>query len=565
MFNSYEGDSGSASTSQPAESSHVSPFRPYEGLNSGLTASDSSNGWNAASNIYSDATAGSAAAGVAGEQKGLANPNSDQYKDSSRTTAFLASDSTDLSGCGAVKPANDSARWLQPLLLSGVAGGTKAFGDYAQKQGPGVNVLEQMDASSKKLFEQLSRVNLKAEKELIENVTRSLAKNSHDKTLEKLFAEARSLQDEASKVLEHHHVRFGDAQHTVESMMHQYKSIDAAHPYGANTREILREQHKFANNGFKDSLRSADIKARTGTLEELVKGNPSAKDSAIFLKGSTEAQLAHDVRISNHIWEQNRRTGRLENNIDNLLDANSSKRALKAEVKSRINALKGVPEMTAEDLHLNRSRVEFLEKVVKDPTIAKEGIGHEIGLNKKLFVEGSEEAKALLNLAESHADLLKARESVGSRAAFNDDLHALLNRVSNVGAEAKVVKPGLNVPAEIKSPVSVAAAGLEPPPINPPLNTSIGGRALATMRGAGKSMALGLGAGLVGQAVDGALNSAVGLSSTGQNDLHAISDTTIVPIILQAPIPVLPKIAAVGVAVAVSRVDTFVKALSQRH
>lgn len=563
MFNSYEGDSASASTSLPADGSHISPFRPYEGLNSGSTASDSSNGWNTARNIYSDATTSSVVAGAAGEQ--AARPNSDQCKDNNVSTASSAADSPDLRICGAVQAANDSTRWLQPLLLGGVVGGTKAFGDYIEKQVPGDILLKQMDASSKNLIDELSRGSLKPEKGLVEKGAEVVAKDSHLDSLEKLLIHARGIQDEASKVLEQHHVRFGDAQHTVESMMHQYKSIDAAHPYGANTREILREQHKFANNGFKDSLRSADIKARTGTLEELVKGNPAAKDSPIFLKGSTEAQLAHDVRISKHIWEQNRRTGRLENNIDNLIDANSSKRALKAEVKSRIDALKGIPEMTADDLHLNKSRAEFLEKVIKDPTIAKEGIGHEIGLNKKLFVEGSDEAKALLNLAESHSDLLKARETVGSRTAFNEELHSMLNRVSNVGAEAKVVKPGLIVPAEIKSPVSVPAAGLEPPPMKPPLNTSIGGRALATMRGAGKSMALGLGAGLAGQAFDGALNNAVGLGTTGPNDLHAISDTTIIPIILQAPIPVLPKIAAVSVAVAVSRVDTFVKALSQRH
>lgn len=400
----------------------------------------------------------------------------------------------------------------------------------------------------------------------------SVSTNADRAAFEKLHSEARAIQSEASRALEQSHVRLGDARGSVESMLKQYKAIDEAYLYGPETRQVLEAQKKFVSTGLNDKLRSADIKARTGTMEEILNADHSVKNSKIFLAGSQEAKLAHDYRLSQHTWEQNVRTGRLENNIDNLVERSVSKTAFKNEIKGKVRALNGLPEMTAADLTHNRGRIDLLEKILHDPSSAQLNTGD-------FFHAESAEAKTLAKFADSHAELIKAEAEVQKRNMISMELESLTKNLaksaSNLEAAITPAKPPVSLAPEFSVGVSShplpalasaeSTAGFSK--INPELlSHSVDSRALclSSLRSAGKTMAIGLGAGLAGQCLDNSISKSLGLSEE-PNEFHALGDTVVAPLLLQAPIPIPAKLAAVGAYAAISRVDSLVKALSMRH
>lgn len=461
-----------------------------------------------ASRLQEDAIAGS----------GIRNHSSKQRCETGKTvvdcdTKLLMKEQKDGSlDSHSIARSNDSSVLHIPLLLTGVIGGAQSYAKHSRQQ---------------MLTSELS----------------SVPADAKNTSLDRLTSQAHYVQAEASKALNQSNLRLEDAKSNVEKILQRYKGIEDVHTYGTKTREILEAQRSFAETGFHDKLRSADIKARTGTLEELMAGNPQSKNSKIFLDGSVESKIAHEVRAYKHVWEQNERTGQIENNVENLCKANVSRSALWKRASSGLSLLDNLPEMSAVDLLQNRSRIAFLNKLATNPAIAHEGIGDlkQFSSGEKPFLEGSNDARVLLKLSDSHAEMMKAQEIVEARNSFNKELSSLVT--SSEGQLSS--SAGLN-PSSLVERRSLPVA--------------------VTMGGFFGAMALGLGTGLAGHALDKGIEKVASLGSSDQpNEIHSISDTTLVPLLLRSEMPALPKFAAVGATVSISRIDTLLKLLNQRH
>lgn len=208
------------------------------------------------------------------------------------------------------------------------------------------------------------------------------------------LSEAIETNAKVSEALSANHSKLASAKASVKAITESVDKQLAANPYGEKTRAILEEQKNFAQKSLNDKIRMKEIDAKIGSADEIFQSGGKNK---LFQNDSQQAKWAREFRRQTHL-------DNMEPSLDRKVEAKLARQSLLNDVRQKLKIQKQFGNISASDFKLLQNQQSSLAKVAAgNADLIPELIGNsaELSGGQKFFLNGSREAKTLLDYAES--------------------------------------------------------------------------------------------------------------------------------------------------------------------